>query len=302
MSPRKMPAKRLLHFLLILTIAACTRVSSGSPDLSPESASPRQQTYPDHIPGSSKTWTMASTAIPRHYTSVITTILEFLTDSGVIHETIIVRTGFTFSLSPSSLSSLFTVIVDELSVERGVRIGVMAQLPVLPFSFTGRVIGNGFVVEKVADQSISETPACTSSTMSTVTSILHTMPVVPTIVTVGDTWTDSSSISTCSGVIPTTLTAVRHYRVFDEVKHGETETILIERTDKDSFMGEGSQNQHRIIVAGQGMGSSRLYLDPTTGHLKNAVGEYRTTLTIVSSGRSQRFTQVVRETTTLSPN
>lgn len=229
-------------------------------------------------------------------------MLEFLTDSGVIHETIIARTGFTFSLSPSSLSSLFTVIVDELSVERGVRIGVMAQPTVLPFSFTGRVIGNGFVLEKVADQSVSETPACTGSTMSAVTSILRTMPVVPTIITVGDAWTDSSSISTCSGVIPTTLTTVRHYHVFGEVKHGETETILIERTDRGSFTGEGSQNQHRIIVTGQSMGSSRLYLDPTTGHLKNAVGEYRTTLTIVSSGRSQRFTQVIRETAILSPN
>jgi len=84
---------------------------------------------------------------------------------------------------------------------------------------------------------------------------------------------------------------------------GEGETngitaIVLERIERSSSTGEGSDGQHRIFVKGETTGSAKIYVDARTGALLNSEGEQRTNL-LITAGQTRRFTQTVREKTTL---
>jgi len=72
-------------------------------------------------------------------------------------------------------------------------------------------------------------------------------------------------------------------------------SILLERLETATFRGEGSQNQHRILISGTGTGTSQVHLHPVSGRLMSLDGEHRSDLVVTSSGRQQRFKQVTRE-------
>lgn len=294
-----MPVRYFLQFLLILMLHGCIQVVSTSPEILPEPTS-KQQIPPNQVLASRKSWVLAPTAMPRHYASIFTTSLELLTDSGVVHETSTTKRRFTFSLTPGSPFSFFTVIIEGISSETGTRIGIPADPAILPLSFTGQVAGYEFILRTIADRPVPGTPDCSNPAMTAISPILRTMVITPTTIVSGLTWSDSSSTSTCSGSVPVTLTAARHFQVIGEIVYDKAITILIERTEKLSFSGVGSQNQHSIAIAGNGVRSSKLYLDPATGYLNNTVGEQKTTFSVLSSGRYQQFTQVVHEATALS--
>ena len=114
----------------------------------------------------------------------------------------------------------------------------------------------------------------------------------------GQSWTDSTSTALCSGSIPVTLTALRHYQVIGEINNGAHIGLLLERLDKTSLAGEGAEGQHRVQLKSEGTGRTELLIDPITGALLEVTGTNTSLVTITTSGRSQKFTQTSKEEVT----
>ena len=109
------------------------------------------------------------------------------------------------------------------------------------------------------------------------------------------TWRDSTSSAACHGPTPISLTTSYTYKVIGETNYQEAPALLIERTGKTSLNGQGSDGQHRVVVVGEGNTSGSFQIDRETGVLLEANDEQKTKLIIRSSGRSQEFSQIIRE-------
>lgn len=135
---------------------------------------------------------------------------------------------------------------------------------------------------------------CQNLALNRMTAVQRNLVRLPVSISQGQTWTDSATVATCSGSIPVELTTVRAYRVLGEAGG----VVTLERSDRMVATGQGAQGQHRITLEAQGTGISRLNVDRLTGELSDASGEFRSEVTVGSSGRLQRFRQTVRDRTT----
>jgi hypothetical protein len=104
-------------------------------------------------------------------------------------------------------------------------------------------------------------------------------------------------VPACSGALQIVLTTIRTYVVAGQALRGALPVIVIDRQDRVRAKGEGTLGQHRISILSQGSGSARIYLDHATGLLQESETRQAVDLVIGSSGRSQRFRQVVEEQT-----
>ncbi len=121
-----------------------------------------------------------------------------------------------------------------------------------------------------------------------------------------DTWTDSVSTTTCRGRMPLITTATRHYTaITDTVWHGR-EAILIARTDSllirnrpdtttDSTIASGNIT-NVMEAAGNGFGEFRLYVDPRSGALLEAIGTSRTEILVTTGSSRFPFHEEARQT------
>ncbi len=161
----------------------------------------------------------------------------------------------------------------------------------LPFPFTGFIRNGGLVIDSIGGQRIPGVMTCENPMLNHLTSVRRNVFTLPsTTLTKNQTWTDSSTVPACSGSIPVQITSIRSYRVL-----GETEgVVLVDRQDKTVATGEGAQGQHRILLTARGSGSTQLRLDRLTGEVLSTSGTAQTEVDIGSSGRLQRFVQVVR--------
>jgi len=169
----------------------------------------------------------------------------------------------------------------------------------LPFPFTGQSAGSAFILRPASLSAQNSTIDCNTSAPAVLTVLQRVIMVPPTELTSGMTWSDSSSVSTCSGPIMVSLTTIRSYTVLGETEDRGMKLIAINRVERTHSSGEGSQSQHRMIIKATGTGSGILRLDQHSGLLVNAETQYRADVEVTSSGRVQRFTQVVRERTAL---
>ena len=139
---------------------------------------------------------------------------------------------------------------------------------------------------------------CTDPTYAALNSVQRRVVIVPSQITTGATWTDTLSTKACNGLVPVSITSIRNSRVLAATQVNGTAAILIERTEQTASNGEGSDGQHRILLKGETTGSNRLSVDARTGALLTSEGEHRTNL-VITAGQSRRFTQVVKEKTSI---
>ncbi len=279
--------------LLFLTIAACSRSTSAPVGIPPD---PVTETRPVSSPvvHSGKTWTFSADSSSRRYTSTAQTTIE-LADSINARDQVIRKTVFSLAFSSNSSGTQAIASIDELSTNAGARIGSSLSPASLPFKVDAQIVNGGLVLQRTAGSSGSVIPDCNNPAMAALPSLQRAIVATPYLL-VGDmTWRDSSLTSSCSGTVPVSLTTVRQYRVLGESSHAGIPTILLERLETATFRGEGSQNQHRILISGTGTGTSQVHLHPVSGRLMSLDGEHRSDLVVTSSGRQQRFKQVTRE-------
>jgi len=281
------------RLLLFLAITACSRSTSVPVGIPPD---PVTETRPVSSPvlHSGKTWTLSTDSSSRRYVSTAQTIVE-LADSINARDQVTRKTVFSLAFSSNSSEIRAIASIDELSTNAGARIGSSLSPVSLPLQVNAQIVNGGLVLQRIAGSSGSVIPDCNNPAMAALPSLQRAIVVTPSLL-VGDmAWRDSSSTSSCSGTVPVSLITVRQYRVLGESSHAGMPSILLERLETATFRGEGSQDQHRILISGTGTGTSQVHLHPVSGRLMSLDGEHRSDLVVTSSGRQQRFKQVTRE-------
>lgn len=283
-------SKPVVFFL----VAACARASTA-PGSSVETSGPiTSPPASTGFPG--QAWTVVAGTLPLEYSSTATTTLELLSDSVAIHESVMQRSRFTLLTASASGSTSFLGSINDLSTEAGNRIGRPGVSLSFPITFTGHVLDGVIVLDALNGQARKSTDDCFDPALSALNLIHRNIIILPSRLIQGMIWSDSISAAVCSGTIPMTTTSIRTYRVAGESSHEGRPALLIERNEKTLSTGEGSQNQHRILIQMEGKGSGKLYIDRVTGALLDSDVEQQTEITI-NAGRLQRFKQTVRERT-----
>ena len=278
------------YFLLSALLPVLVSCRSATPRTEPEPITP-EKTSP--LPASPElsphdSWLLQPTEHQYKYRS--STISSVIMDQGTasLRDSTALTTDFSVSISRNTRGASYSVTVEGLSLASASRVSpsVVPALP-SPVSFSGRIEMN---------QISFSTPADCNTQVSSVFPVIQRLLILPPLqLRRGQTWTDSTSALACSGSIPVTLTALRQYRVVGETNSGGRSGLLLERLDKTTSAGEGSEGQHRVQLKSEGTGQTQLLIDPLTGALLEATGTNTTLATVTASGRSQKFTQLSRE-------
>lgn len=293
-----LPSRKTIGlFVIAFVLAACaSRGSSPVPATEPTPVSANAAEVPPR--GRITSWTLVPANQPTRYVSTVIATIESSSDSGITRDTVAQQTRFTLLTATNSGSTAYLGSITEISNLAGNRIGSADRKPVLPVSFTGHISDGRMTIDELNGRVPDNQPDCTDLVYSTLGSIQRRVVVVPPQLTSATAWTDSVTTKTCNGLVPISVTSIRNSRVLGEGEMNGTAAIIIERTERTSSAGEGSDGQHRILLKGETIGSTMLYVDAHTGALLNSEGEQRTSL-LVTAGQSRRFTQVVREKTTV---
>lgn len=236
----------------------------------------------------------------RHYLTTSTTVLRLESDTEPSQAVITTALGFSVAYSRASSSrTRITGTLTQMIVTTEGSSPAPDQPPLLPLKFTGYLEHGGFHLDSLAGSPPSTVPDCQAAGLSGIAGIQRNFVVPPLLLSTGTTWTDSSTVPVCSGSVQLALTAVRTYTVAGQTMRGLQPVIVVDRKDRTRTAGQGAQGQHGISILSEGSGSARIYLDRTTGLLRESEGAQAVDLVIGSSGRSQRFRQVAEERTHL---
>jgi hypothetical protein len=242
----------------------------------PSAAEPRTNT--------ADRWTLVPVSNPRRFTSIINTTIELQEAAGIQRDSL--ASTFTYSLGVNRTGDpvSYTATLESVSLRGGQRTSLPTASITSPFSFSGRIEKNRIST----DSTFSD---CSSNPANAVPVIQRSLIVAPLSLRKNMTWSDSVSSAVCSGSIPVTMTAIRDYRVIGETSQG----ILLERHDRTTAAGEGSQGQHIVRLKTDGSGTAQITIDRETGELLQSTATSSTTAIITASGRDQKFVQAVRE-------
>jgi hypothetical protein len=152
---------------------------------------------------------------------------------------------------------------------------------------------------QVVDPVPGTTALCDSSS-ALITRARQLISKLPEQLAVGDRWRDSTTTTGCRGTIPAESTVISNYVVVGDTAFANAVALQIHRTDSLSATGEGSEGQHRIMVAATGTGVMDLFLDTVAGRLLGSRGLQTSLVNITTSGKLTQFIQHVTETATIA--
>lgn len=251
-------------------------------------------------------WRFTPSRQPHRYTSITTVDIEEIspaTGSAVTlgRESLVQEARYSISLSGNPSTLRFSGTVEAFSNTGGSRVTTVDRpAVVLPVSFSGRLEKGSLVIDELTGQSQKSFVNCATPTAFVLSVLQRNIQAIPAELMSGSTWTDSSTTSICTGSTPSQITAIRTYRVLGEADYASQKVIVVERSDQTRATGDGSDNQHRVLFNSTGVGTTRIYVDPTSGVTIGTEGDQRTTVVITASGRSQQFLQSIKEKTTLN--
>ena len=286
---------RFFRLALSLLAISCTRAASApEPVLGPDTGTP---TTAPPAASSGKSWTITPGTQPRRYVSTASITLELLSDTAAVRDVITQRARFTLLTASASGSTSFLGSIDALTTDAGARIESTGAPVAFPVTFTGHIANRAVILDALNGQSRKSQTECSDPALSALSVVHRNIIILPAQLLQGMTWTDSTSISGCNGNIPVTTLSIRTYRVLGEAESEGRPAILIDRIEKTFSTGEGSENQHRILITTEGTGAGKIYVDRASGMLLDSEGEQRADITL-RGGRLQRFRQTVKERTT----
>lgn len=289
------------HGLLALSVlaSACrTSAPGGAPGPDPGGPSPASIDRPS---ADVSIWNISPVNQEHSYTSVTSAVLESTGPLPLSRDTVTSTVNFSLSLSRDTSPPAYSARIESISIRGGSRTRDPASVSdsLLPFAFTGRVDSTRITIDPLKSQA-DLVSGCTSEVTAVIPIIQRSLVFVPLQLHKGLTWTDSLVTTVCSGPLQTALSSIRTYLVKGQTALHGRPVILLEQQNRTSFTGEGTQQQHRVRVHGNGSGTAQIAVDAETGILIETAADHVTTLTVTSSGRDQTFTQTSRERVTLT--
>ena len=284
-------ARLLFTGVISITAIACGPSSAGGPPLPtiPDKDAPG---LPKPINTAVASWKLQPSSADHLYFTTSDVHLK-LTDSSTIPDELITnRAEFHFSSSREGRGFILSAAVNDFSLQGGQKTGISTTSFPLPLSVTGHLQNNKLLFTLAGT---ATTVDCTNPASAALSAIQRTFVTPPVDLHTGMSWIDSITAETCSAGLPVISQNSRNYRVLGESAIGTVPVILLERHDRSSSAGEGSNGQHRVAVQTETIGSGQVAIDRMTGSLVNDASTYTTSITIRSSGRIQKFTQIVKE-------
>ena len=269
-----------------LFVAACTSGRSGPVVIPPQPVTPG----PPGVP--------APPSIPvRPYSSgsptyLVTTTASVRTDAdtaAVVGDT--VQTTFIAHLLLERAGSRLFVsgTIDSFTVRGSGRLA--SSPPAGPVRFHGEGTTFGELTTFVPDLPAS----CDSPAEALVATARDLIVPLPDRVTPGSVWRDTVSTTVCRGGVALTTTAVRQYEARGLAPYAGEQALELARTTELTVTGSGAPYGQSVSVAGQGSGTTTLFVDPGGGGLLGSTGETTATLTFTGPRGTTTFAQTTRQ-------
>lgn len=164
-----------------------------------------------------------------------------------------------------------------------------AQIVELPIQLTGSLGMGGVRVENPASES------CEPIRATVAADVHNLLAPMPSQLSRGAVWRDVITTSGCQAGIPTTAVTRRTFTVAGEVDHSGQRLLLVQRADSVDATGQGAYGQHRMNVAGNGVGTALYYLETSSGEVSQLTTNQRIRITVTTSGRLHSFTQTTNQ-------
>jgi hypothetical protein len=235
------------------------------------------------VPSAAGGWTINHSSGTISYQISRSAAIESQSDSNPHREisTNTAREHLTLDLAGDTIR--FTAIMDTSSTTTQGIIGPVQPVR-LPVQLSGLQIGDSLTIS-----TDSTTERC-NPVSSSLSADLHNLLVgFPIQLSQGSSWRDSLELSTCQGMIPTTVHIARSYVVSGEASYQGLPVVVVQRRDSIHAHGEGAQQQHRVILDASGTGSATYYLNPQNGFILRLNTEQNLDLAIATSGKINRF-------------
>jgi hypothetical protein len=279
---------------IVFLLAACTPHVQEPVNPSSINPIPEVTASQPNVSGRNR-WMFTPELSPHRYVSTTRTSLELQGVDGSPRDSISSTLSFTISQIRAVDSIAFSGILGSEISTTGNVIGMAPPSTVQDVSFSGHLEGPQLTLDSVSGQRVQLPAAvCDTSAVVILPVVEEVIPRLPAPLLTETTWTDSVSIPTCQGSIPTTLTRIHTYRVKGELSIDRRTVLVVDRTDKMTVTGEGAQEQHRVKLRADGTGSARLQLDPLTGAVIRSDSHQSSIVAITASGRTRNFVQSVQ--------
>ena len=269
----------LYFFVLIATGCAPSAVPR------PAQPTPLPST-PNSAPSVVSAWTInrSSGAIP--YQISRSAAIESQSDSNPHREISTNKAHELITLTMVGDTIHFTALIDTSSSTTQGTIGPVQSVQ-LPVQLSGTAIGDSLTIS--ADSTTEKCNPVSSALSADLHNLLAGFPIQ---LSQASSWRDSLDLSTCQGMIPTTVHIARSYVVAGETAYQGLPVVVVQRRDSIRAHGEGAQQQHRVTLDANGTGNATYYLNPQNGFILRLNTEQNLDLTITTSGKIHRFRQI----------
>ena len=237
---------------------------------------------PNPVPSAAGTWTINRSSGAISYRISRSAAIESQ-DSNPHREISTNTTHERITLDMAGDTIRFTAIMDTSSTSTQGTIGPVQPIQ-LPVQLSGLRIDDSLTIS-----TDSTTERC-NPVSSALSADLHNLLVgFPLQLSQGSGWRDSLDLSTCQGMIPTTVHIARSYIVSGETIYQGLPVVVVQRRDSIRAHGEGAQQQHRVTLDASGTGNATYYLNPQNGFILRLNTELNLDLAITTSGKIHRF-------------
>ena len=270
----------LLSTLCLL--AACASPSilpTGTPIPSPSVP------VPPPAPPSTKAWAFNYASGVVSYQISRSAAIESESDSGshsgistnTTHESLKVESAGDTIRFTATIDSFSTTTQDSTS---------RLQATQAPIQVMGSFLNDSLLI---SNDSLTED--CNPAKSALVIDLHNLFVRIPAELVQGNGWRDSVEVMSCQGMIPTTTRTTRSYVASGEATYQGYPVVLVQRVDTIHAHGEGSQQQHRLVLDVSGTGTATYYLSPGEGHIVRLSTGQDLNLAITASGRTYHFKQ-----------
>jgi hypothetical protein len=269
--------RHCLYFFILIT-TSCAPSAVRRP-VQPTPSPP----LPNPVPSAAGVWTINRSSGAISYKISRSAAIESQSDSNPHQEVSTNTTHEHVTLDIAGDTARFTAMMDTSSTTTQGTIGPVQPIQ-LPVHLSGLQMGDSLTIS-----SDSTTERCNPAS-STLSADVHNLLVgFPIQLSQGGGWRDSLELSTCQGMIPTTVHITRSYVVSGETTYQGLAVVVVQRRDSIHAHGEGAQQQHRVTLDADGTGNATYYLNPQNGFVLQLNTEQNLNLAIATSGKIHHF-------------
>lgn len=241
-------------------------------------------------------WKISPIEQTQTYSTFLTTVITQAEVLPVRRDSVAARALYSIKTIRSSDTIFYSGSITSFTIQRNTQDSEPTSLT-SPILFSGKLSNHNISTTLFDPGSTQKQLNCDNIAQASLKSIQRIVIVLPTQISPGQTWTDSTSSPTCSGGLPIAGTVIRTFTTVGESQWEGVPALVLHESERTFSQGEGSQGQHQIVIRTEGSTNGQVYIDRSSGQFLAADIHNSTSVSIKSSGRVQHFTQTSTEVT-----